>query len=132
MNASSRRRVVALLGCAMLVAGTQTAAAQEAVRVSASIELERVETALKRAARVFSSGFGRREAEAVAQDIDSLPAEGERRWTFEVRVGDRASTMQLRALLDNMSVVDLDFVVSPEVAPKLRKALDEATDGRAF
>lgn len=132
MKATLRRTALAALGCALLTGAAQPSRAQEPVRVSASIEQERVESALKRASRVFSSGFGRREAEAIAREIDALPAEGERSWTFEVRVGDSTSTLRLRALLDNMSVVDLDFLVAPDVAPKLRKALDEATDGRAF
>lgn len=113
-----------------LVAAAPSAWSQETQRVTASMELEVVEAVLRRVAKLFDSGFGRAEADKVAQEIDALPSDSERSWSFDATYQKAPAPFSLRARIDDLSMVDFDFTASPRVATQIRKVLDEATAER--
>lgn len=127
-----RRRAVlcAAPGALLCAVASVVGLAQEAVNVRANIELEGCEALLKKIARLFKSGFDRSEAEALFRAIDALPTEQAGSWRYEVVHDGVASTLAVRATIDELSMVDLDFETTPTVAPLIRRIVFDATDGR--
>jgi hypothetical protein len=123
------RRVVPLVALAVLgftgLGVAAPATAEDLTRVSTSVELKKVAPVLRRIAKVYSKGFGRSEAAQLAQQIDALPVDRERTWDFAVEREKAASTLHVRALLDNLSMVDLDFSTDAAAAARIRKAIDD-------
>ena len=93
-------------------------------RVTTSFDVRHAAAVLKAASRPLAGGFGRAEAERVSHDIDSLKADQPRVWRFEVHYQGKAQPLEIRALLDDLGMIDLDFATSPELAPALRSAVD--------
>jgi hypothetical protein len=97
-------------------------------RVSASVELERVEPLMKRLARIFESGFGAAEAARMVREIDELPVNREGDFRFDVTFGRAPAMLRIRVVVDELSMADLDFTVtSPGAAARIRAAVDEVT-----
>lgn len=94
-------------------------------RVSADIRLENCAKVLRRVARVFDGGFGRGEADQLAREIDALPTDKAEQWTYEVQYAGTAATLTVSAMIDELSMVDLDFVTTPAIAARVRKALGD-------
>jgi hypothetical protein len=115
------------LGSAVLVgAASATVRAQapaDSARATFDLELESCSKALRRVARLFSSGFGRDEADRLAREIDALPSEQRGQWTFTVGFEGGTATLAVQALVDDLSMVDLDFITTPEIATRIRKAI---------
>ena len=96
-------------------------------RISESVELEKVEPLLKKVSRLFEKGFGRAEADAVARGIDALAADAQQSWQFAVTFEGRPMQLSIRARVDDLSMVDLDFNIDPSAAPRLTRVIDEFT-----
>jgi len=123
----TRRAALLTLGSAVVVgAASATVRAQapaDSARATFDLELESCGKALRRVARLFSSGFGRDEADRLAREIDALPSEQRGQWTFTVGFEGGTATLAVQALVDDLSMVDLDFTTSPEIATRIRKAI---------
>ncbi len=74
-------------------------------------------------ARLFSAGLTRAEADRLAAEIDALPTDKAGQWTFQVSFEGGAASLTVHALVDELSMVDLDFVATPAIAGRIRKAL---------
>lgn len=125
-----RTEIVAAGMLAVLVAvGTPGPLRAQAVagtdRVAADVELESCGKALRRVARLFPAGFTRADADRLAREIDALPTDEARQWTFQVTHEGSAATLTVRAVVDELSMVDLDFVTTPAIAARIRKALGD-------
>jgi hypothetical protein len=94
------------------------------VRVTSSFELKHAAALLKKVAKLFHAGFVRQDAEALAKDIDALPAETSRRWEFTVIYKRNSYPLQIRARLDEFGMLDLDFFCAPAAAAAVRGAVD--------
>ncbi|MGD9596967.1 MAG: hypothetical protein AB7G76_10355 [Steroidobacteraceae bacterium] len=94
-------------------------------RVTVDIELESCGKVLRRVARLFSAGFTRKEADRLARTIDAQATDVTGQWTYQVTSDDGAATLTVRALVDELSMVDLDFVTTPALAGRIRKALGD-------
>ena len=123
-----RRRLLPLVACAIAALASlparlvaQVPAASE--RVTVDIELEDCARVLRRVARLFSAGLTRAEADRLAAEIDALPTDKAGQWTFQVSFEGGAASLTVHALVDELSMVDLDFVATPAIAGRIRKAL---------
>ncbi|HEY2417236.1 MAG TPA: hypothetical protein VGH84_04910, partial [Steroidobacteraceae bacterium] len=91
-------------------------AAAGLVRITSSFEVQHAGAVLKKVAKVFRAGFVRKDAEAVAKDIEVLPAEQSRRWEFNVIYRGTGYPLQIRARLDEFGMLDLDFFCAASAA----------------
>ena len=114
------RRVLFLLLCSanMLVS------AADSVRITTSVELRHVQPLLRRVAHVLETGFGRSDADGVASEVRVMPADQPMSWSFTVRYRRASHPLQVRALMDELGTVDVDFSTSAELAPVLRAEVD--------
>src|ERR1700733_8663236 len=66
------------------VAAPASAAAPEPalVRITSSFDAKHAHAVLRQVAKLMHAGFVRHDAEQVAHDIESLPADQSRRWEF--------------------------------------------------
>ena len=99
-------------------------AAPALVRITSSFEVKHAGAVLKKVAKLFRAGFVRQDAEQVAKDIDTLPAEQSRRWEFTVIYKGTSYPLQIRARLDDFGMLDLDFFCAPSAAAAVRGAVD--------
>ncbi len=112
------------------VAGRGAAQAAEAAispgltRVTTSFDVRHAAAVLRAASRPLAGGFARSDAERVSHDIDGLKADQPRVWRYEVQYQGRSQPLEIRALLDDLGMIDLDFATSAELAPVLRSAVD--------
>jgi hypothetical protein len=119
--------------------GTQQPAAQPTpppgpalVRITSSFEVKHAAAVLKKVAKVFRAGFVRKDAESVAKDIDTLPAEQSRRWEFTVNYKGTIYPLQIRARLDDFGMLDLDFFCAASAASAVREAVDGYLNSHAL
>jgi hypothetical protein len=153
MTAFSRRRAVALLLSVATVATTPvhadddvplppeaqivppvpgTGVGSEMVRVTSSFEVTHAAAVLRQVAKLFSAGFGRRDAEQVASLIDALSAEQSRSWDFSgVRKGV-TYPLRVRARIDEFGTLDLDLFAPPPLAAQVREAVDGYLNARGL
>jgi hypothetical protein len=106
------------------------AVAADQVRVTTSFDAKYASAVLHQVAHLFSAGFGHGEADSVGRDIDGLKADQPRVWQFNVQYQGRAQTLEIRALMDDLGMVDLDFAANPDAAPAVRAAVDSYLNGR--
>ena len=122
----TRRTALLTLSCAALAAVVPAVRAQSGAgseRATFDLELADCGKALRRVARLFASGFGRDEADKLAREIDALPSEQRGQWTYTVGFEGGTATLVVHALVDELSMVDLDFITTPEIATRIRKAI---------
>ena len=93
-------------------------------RVTTSFDVRHAAAVLKAASRPLAGGFGRSEAERVSHDIEGLKADEPRVWRYQVQYQGKTQLLEIRALLDDLGMIDLDFATSAELAPALRSAVD--------
>ena len=74
--------------------------------------------------------FDSRQAGRVAQDIDVLKADQARTWRFVAIAQGHAHPLEIRALLDDLGMLDLDFATDAQLAPTVRAAVDGYLNGR--
>lgn len=126
----ARRRLWPMLACAAVALAFAPArlpaqAPAGAERVTVDIELEDCAKTLRRVARLFSAGFTRGEADRLAREIDALPTDKAGQWSYQVTYDGGTASLTVHALVDELSMVDLDFVTTPAVAGRIRKALGD-------
>ena len=107
-----------------------TAQAADPVRVTTSFDSKYAGEVLRQVAKVFSAGFGQSDAARVEQDINGLKPDQPRAWQFKVQYRGKAESLEIRALMDDLGMIDLDFAASPEAAPAVRSAVDGYLNGR--
>jgi hypothetical protein len=113
-------------------AETDSAVVPSLVRVTSSFEAKHASAVLRQVAKLFSSGFIRKDAERLAKEIDSLPAEQSKLWDFSgVRKG-ATYRLQVRARLDEFGMLDLDFFAAPEMVASVRSAVDGYLNARGL
>lgn len=103
---------------------TTPAHAGDSVRVTTSFDVKYASAVLRQVAHLFAAGFDRGAADRVALDIDSLKADQPRVWQFTVQYQGKAQPLEIRALLDDLGQIDLDFATAPELAPAVRASVD--------
>jgi hypothetical protein len=108
------------------------APAESLVRITSSFEVKHAAAVLKRVAKLMHAGFVRKDAEAVAHDIDALPADQSRRWEFTATYKHADYPLQIRARLDDFGMLDLDFFCAPAVAGAVRGAVDNYLNSRGL
>jgi hypothetical protein len=116
------------MGLSLPICSTLALAA-DPVRVTTSFDARYSSAVLHQVAHLFTGGFGRSEADRVSQEIDGLKADQVRVWQFEVQFKGRAEPLEVRALLDDLGMIDLDFTASPDAAPAVRAAVDTYLNG---
>jgi hypothetical protein len=116
--------IIGDLGANGVAQATEPASVPVLTRVTTSFDVRHAAAVLKAASRPLSGGFGRTEAERVSRDIDGLKADQPMTWHFEVQYQGRPQPLEIRALLDDLGMIDLDFATSAELAPVLRSAMD--------
>ena len=109
-----------------------TAAAGDAVRVTTSFDVKYAGAVLHQVTRLFTAGFGRAEADRVGRDIDGLRPDQPKIWQFAVTFQGKSEPLEIRALLDDLGMIDLDFAASPDAAPAVRAAVDGYLNGRGY
>jgi hypothetical protein len=117
---------VAILG----QAGLSSAWAADTVRVTTSFDSKYAAGVLRQVAKVYSSGFGQAEAGRVQQDIDSLKPDQPKVWQFSVQYKGKPGSLEIRALMDDLGMIDLDFATSADAAPAVRASVDGYLAGR--
>jgi hypothetical protein len=118
-----------IMGLSLTISST-SALAGDQVRVTTSFDARFSSAVLHQVARLFTGGFGRSEADRVSQEIDGLKADQPRVWQFQVQYQGRAEALEVRALMDDLGMIDLDFTASPDAAPAVRAAVDTYLNGR--
>lgn len=113
-----------------LSASIQLAHGADSARITSSIELKKVAGLLRQVARPFSGGFTRTEADSLAKEIDRLRPDQPRSWSYRVTYMNAVHDLQVRVLLDDLGMVDVDFVADQAIAPAVRTAVDGYLSGR--
>ncbi len=121
------------LGGAVLLSGAnfaEQAQAAELVRVTTSFDVKYAPAVLRLVARVPTGGFGKGELERITREIDGLRADQPRNWQLVVQYQGQPQPLEIRALLDDLGMIDLDFATTPAMAPAIRTAVDGYLNGR--
>jgi hypothetical protein len=108
----------------------QWAFAADTVSVTTSFNARYAGAVLHQVCRVYSSGFGPAEANRVNQDINALKADQSRTWRFAVQYHGKSESLEIRAAMDDLGSIDLDFSASPAAAPDVRAAVDSYVNSR--
>jgi len=98
--------------------------AADSVRITTSFEAKYTEAVLRQVAKVVNSGFSRGDADRLAREIDGMKADQPMVWQLQVGYQGGTHPLQVRALLDDLGMVDLDFTTTAALAPALRAAVD--------
>ena len=122
--------IVAVIAAIVSSLGAQLATAGDSGRVTTSFDVKYASAVLNKVARLFSSGFGPAEAGRVDQDISALKPDQPKVWQFKVQYQGKAESLEIRALMDDLGMIDLDFAASPDAAPALRAAVDGYLNSR--
>ena len=100
------------------------------VRVTTSFDVKYASAVLRQVSKVFGSGFGHPEIARVEQDINGLKADEAKVWQFSVQYRGKAEQLEIRALMDDLGMIDLDFAAGADAAPAVRAAVDGYLNGR--
>jgi hypothetical protein len=104
--------------------------AGDAVRVTTSFDVKYASAVLRQVSKVFSAGFGPAEATHVDQDINALKPDEPKVWQFTVQYKGHPEQFEIRALMDDLGMIDLDFAAGADSAPAVRAAVDGYLNGR--
>ena len=104
---------------------------QASVRITTSFDAKYSSAVLHQVSRLFTGGFGAAEVNRVEQDIRVLKPDHPKAWQFNVQYKGHAESLEIRALLDDLGMFDLDFSASPDAAPALRAAVDNYLNSRS-
>jgi hypothetical protein len=121
------------LGTYVLLSGAnfaEQAQAAELVRVTTSFDVKYAPAVLRLVARVPTGGLGKGELERITREIDGLRADQPRSWQLVVQYQGQPQPLEIRALLDDLGMIDLDFATTPALAPAIRTAVDGYLNGR--
>ncbi|MBS0389435.1 MAG: hypothetical protein JSR15_13235 [Proteobacteria bacterium] len=122
--------IVALMGAMMGGFVVRMASAADPVRVTTSFDVKYASAVLHQVSRLYGAGFGAAEVSRVDQDIAVLRPDQPKSWQFNVQYKGKPQSLEIRALLDDLGMIDLDFSASPEAAPALRAAVDSYLNSR--
>jgi len=122
--------IVALLAVISVQFDSNLASAADSVRVTTSFDVKYASGVLKQVTKVYSSGFGQAEASKVEQDINGLKPDQPKVWQFAVQYKGKAQQLEIRALMDDLGMIDLDFATGSEAAPAVRAAVDGYLNGK--
>ncbi len=100
------------------------------MRVTTSFDVKYAGGVLRQVGKVYSAGFGQAEASRVDQDINALKPDRPKVWQFNVQYKGKAEPLEIRALMDDLGMIDLDFAASADAAPAVRAAVDGYLSGR--
>lgn len=134
MQSGASAQVVTQAAAAEVAAPAEggTLAGPTMVRVTSSFEVTHAKAVLRQVAKLFSAGFGRKDAEQVARLIDALAAEQSGTWEFSgVRKGV-TYPLRVRARIDEFGMLDLDFFTAPALAASVRGAVDGYLNARGL
>ncbi len=106
------------------------AQAADPVRVTTSFDARYANAVLHQVSHVFTAGFGSAEVNRVDQDIGALKPDHPKAWQFTVQYKGKTESLEIRALLDDLGMIDLDFSASPDAAPAVRAAVDNYLNSR--
>ena len=112
------------------ILGGKPAYAADPVRVTTSFDVKYADAVLHQVTRLFTAGFGSAEANQVAHDIDALKPDQPKVWQFTVQYQGKTEPLEIRALMDDLGMIDLDFAASPAAAPAVRAAVVGYLNGR--
>ncbi|MEO7774457.1 MAG: hypothetical protein ABIT36_13165 [Steroidobacteraceae bacterium] len=113
--------VAATLSCLGIAGAVK--AGDDVVRVSTRFEMAQVQSLLQGISRLCSAGFTRSEALALARQIDALKTEKAQTWEFSATCKGSPRQLKIRALVDELSGVDLDFSTDPDFAAQIRQVV---------
>src|SRR5450631_775089 len=138
MTRGSRNSIWAITASIMLLSASisavhapiSMAAGVDQSRITTSFEVKHTEAILKRIAKLFSGGFQKGDAERLSAEIHRMRADQPRDWTFSVIYQGQTYQLQVRALLDDLGMVDLDFATDKALAPEVRTAVDGYLNAR--
>ncbi len=102
------------------------------MRVTTSFDVRHVGAVLRQVSKLFSGGFERRDADRLAHEIDKLKADQPQVWNYQVAWQGATRPLRIRALLDDLGNVDLDFSTSPDLAPQIRRGVDGYLNSRGL
>jgi len=108
----------------------EQAQAAELVRVTTSFDVKYASAVLRLVSRVPNGGFGKGELERITHEIDTLRADQPKTWRLTVQYQGQPQPLEIRALLDDLGMIDLDFATTPALAPVIRTAVDGYLNGR--
>ncbi len=132
-TAANQRRssvIVTLIGVIMSCFLVQMASAADPVRVTTSFDVKYANAVLHQVSRLFTAGFGVAEVNRVDQEIGALKADQPKTWQFTVQFKGKPEPLEIRALMDDLGMIDLDFSASPDAAPAVRAAVDNYLNTR--
>lgn len=125
INQTRRAVIVSLSAVIMsLLAVNHDASAADGGRITTSVELKHVQPLLRRVARLTEKGFGRAEADRVSAEIRAMPANQPRSWSFQIQYEQGNYPLEVRALLDELGTVDLDFATQGSLTAAVRNEVD--------
>ena len=119
-----------IVGIIVAIVGNITWAAGP-VRVTTSFDVKYASAVLHQVTHLFTAGFGRAEADSVVRDIDALKPDQPKAWQFSVQYQGKSEPLEIRALMDDLGMIDLDFATSSDAAPAVRAAVDSYLNGRS-
>ncbi|MFT3907252.1 MAG: hypothetical protein QM718_13185 [Steroidobacteraceae bacterium] len=108
------------------------ARADDLVRVTSSFELKHAGAVVRQVAKLFSGGLGKGGAEKLTKELNAMPSDLPRTWDYQVQYHGATYPLQVRALLDDLGMLDLDFATAPAVAPAVRGAVDGYLNSRGL
>ena len=105
---------------------------EELARVTTSFDLRHVGAVLRQVSKLFDSGFQRPQADQLARDIDALKADQPKVWDYQVTWQGGSRPLKIRALIDDLGNVDLDFSTTPDLARQIRRGVDGYLNSRGL
>lgn len=121
-----------LIAAAILSLSSPIFAGDELVRVTTSFDVRHVGAVLRQVSKLFTGGFERRQADQLAHEIDTLKADQPRVWDYQVPWQGGTRPLRIRALLDDLGNVDLDFSTTPDLATQIRRGVDGYLNSRGL
>lgn len=122
--------IVTLTAGFVAVISAPFVSAAESVPITTSFDARYANAVLHQVSRVYTGGFGPVEANRVNQDINALKADQSKVWRFTVQYRGKAESLEIRAAMDDLGMIDLDFSASPDAAPAVRAAVDSYLNSR--
>jgi hypothetical protein len=116
-----RTSLIASLLCWILVPAAFSA---DTTRVTSSFDARHAGAVLRQVSKALNGGFDRAAADKIAHDIDTMKADKPMTWQFQVKYRQSSGNLEIRALLDDLGMLDLDFTSYPEAIPAIRAAVD--------
>ena len=118
--------LIMLINVSIVVDSAAIAAEPSATvsRVTTSFDVRYTEAVLERVSRLVSEGFKAGQVHSLMVEVDAMKAETPQAWKYQVVYKGRARELQIRALVDELGMIDLDFATDPELAAQIRTVVD--------